>query len=266
MPVIHAIVSDLDDTLLTEDHRLTPRTERTLRRLIDRGVKVILASGRSAASVRQVVRQIGTPDPYIGYNGAQILDSQTHEVLHAEEIPLALAREVLKWFEARSVYMQYYQGDDWYCAHHNDISRSYGEGTGIEGTEAGGPLSAHIQADTPKLLGVDRPERAKALIQEAQAHFGKALSITTSKPHFVEITSPRATKGNAVAVLAQRIGLSPETTICAGDSLNDVSMLAWSRLPVSVENAREEVKAMAWRIAGNGQQDGLAILLDELIP
>lgn len=82
----------------------------------------------------------------------------------------------------------------------------------------------------------------------------------------MEVTSLEATKGNAVKKLAAMLGLTPETTICAGDSLNDLSMLSWSQLPVSVSNARDAVKAVAWRVAGNGQQDGIAELLDELIP
>jgi len=77
---------------------------------------------------------------------------------------------------------------------------------------------------------------------------------------------PDATKGSAVRKLAAMLNLAPETTLCAGDSLNDLSMLAWSKLPVSVANARAEVKAVAWRVAGDGRRDGVAELLDELIP
>ncbi|MDR2888298.1 MAG: HAD family hydrolase, partial [Lachnospiraceae bacterium] len=53
------------------------------------------------------------------------------------------------------------------------------------------------------------------------------------------IFSPTATKGNAVRTLAAMLGLTPETTLCAGDSLNDLTMLSWSARPVAVANARE---------------------------
>lgn len=265
MPTIHAVISDLDDTLLNADHQLTCRTAQTMQRLLRQGIKVILASGRSAASMRPTVRTIGTPYPYIAYNGAQIVDSGTGEVLAANEIPLELAREVLQWLEARQVYAQFYGGDDWYFAKRSDLSDSYAVSTGVKGTEVG-TLSEYITASTPKVLGMDTPERVQALIAESREAFGNRLSITTSKPYFIEITSPKATKGNAVQTLAGMIGLSPETTICAGDSLNDLSMLEWSKLPVTVSNAREEIKAMAWRVAGDGHADGLAILLDEMIP
>lgn len=266
MPEIKAFISDLDDTLLTEEHQLTDRTAQTLQRLLRQGIKVALASGRSAASMWPTVQKVGTPYPYIAYNGAQIVDSKTRKVLSSNEIPMALAKEVLAWFESRGIYCQYYEGDNWYYAKRCDISDEYGKSSGVIGTDAGMPLHQAVSSDVPKLLAVEDPRKVPALIEESRKVFGDQLIITTSKPFFIEITSPLATKGNAVRTLADMIGLSPETTICAGDSLNDLSMLRWSKLPVTVSNAREEIQSIAWRVAGDGHQDGMAILLDEIIP
>ena len=266
MPIIHAIISDLDDTLLTEDHRMTERTVQALQRVMRQGVKVVLASGRSAASIRPFVRKVQTPSPYIAYNGAQILDAATDQILTGNEISVEMARQVLRWFEAQDVYVQYYEGDDWFYETPCAFSEDYGKATGIVGKQAAGTLSQCVERPTAKLLAVATPEHVQALIPAARTEFGNALSITTSKPYFIEVTSPEATKGNAVKKLAAMLGLSPETTICAGDSLNDMSMLEWSCLPVSVKNAREEVQRIAWRVAGDGHRDGIAALLDELIP
>lgn len=265
MPTIRAIVSDLDDTLLNEHHQMTARTEQTLRRLLSQGIKVILASGRSAASMRPIVRQIDTPYPYIAYNGAQIVNPATGGVLFADEIALELAREVLAWFEGKGIYVQYYAGDDWYCQTRCDISDEYGRSSGVTGIEAGMRLSEHIRRDVPKVLAVCEPDVARALIAQGNEAFAGRLNFTTSKPYFIEVTSPTANKGNAVRRLAEHLGLTPDDTICAGDSLNDLSMLEWTKLPVTVANGRDPIKAMAWKIAGDGHRDGLAILLDELI-
>lgn len=266
MQKIVAIVSDLDDTLLTADHLMTDRTVQTLKRVLNQGMKVVLASGRSAASMRPFVNLVGTPFPYIAYNGAQIVDAITHRPFYTREIGTDLAREMLVWLEERDVYVQTYDGDDWFYEKPCAIAQEYAHSTGIQGTMTGQKLSAFLQRPTAKLLAVDEPARIQALMRESSEHFGDRLSITTSKPHFLEITSPEATKGNAVRALAERIGLSPETTICAGDSINDLPMLAWSRLPVTVANGRDELKRVAWRIAGDGREDGIADLLDELVP
>ncbi len=266
-PTIRAIVSDLDDTLLDSQHRLSERTERTLRRLIAQGVIVVLASGRSAASVRPYARQIGSPYPYVGFNGAHIVDGKTDRILHATEIDTDLAREALRWFEDRGIYAQYYLGDDWYYEKRCALSDEYGRSSGIEGKEAGMRLSDFVDAPAPKLLGMAEPSDVPGLIAASRAVFGDALSITTSKPYFIEVTSPLATKGNACQQLEKLIGIAPETTLCAGDSLNDLTMLRWSKLPVTVKNARDEVKAECWHTGDyTNNEDGLARLLDQLIP
>lgn len=263
-PSFLAIISDLDDTLLNAEHQMTDRTQRTLQRLVRQGVKVIFASGRSGASMRPAVRKTGTPWPYIAFNGAQIVDAKTDKVLVANEVPYALAKEVLRWFEARNVYTQLYSGDDWFYDTPGWIADAYAKSSGVEGI-AVGRLSAYISGPAPKLLAIDTPERVRELLDECSAAFGDTLSVTTSKDTFLEITSPKANKGEAVRALAEMIGLDPETTLVAGDSLNDLSMLRWTKWPVTVENGRDQLKKMAWRVAGDGHQDGIARLLDELI-
>jgi Cof subfamily protein (haloacid dehalogenase superfamily) len=262
MPTMAAFVSDLDDTLLNAEHQMTERTVQALKGLLAKGIKVVLASGRSAASVRPLVKRVGTPHPYIAFNGAQIVDAVTDQVLHAAEIPEALAREVLSFFEARGVYAQFYQGDDWYWSQDAEKAAAYAHSTGVIGTRAPAPLSAFLSGDTPKVLAVSDPARVQALIAEGQQVFGDQLCFTGSKPIYVEVTLPTANKGAALQRLAGMIGLDPETTFCAGDALNDMTMLAWSQYPVAVENAREAVKAMAWRVVGDGRREGIAAWLE----
>ena len=266
MQQIRAFISDLDGTLLNDAHQMTDRTAQALRRVMARGVKVILASGRSAASIRPMIARVGTPWPYIAYNGAQILDAETNLVLSASEIPVPVAAEVLSWLEARKVYAQYYEGDTWFYESPCPMSETYGKSTGIPGTRAPDRLSASVRRPTPKVLAVDTPERVQELIREGSGAFSLPLTLTISHPSFLEITMPDATKGHAVRKLAAMLSLTPETTLCAGDSLNDLSMLEWSDFPVTVADAREEVRAVAWRVAGKASDDGVAALLDELIP
>lgn len=244
---------------------MTERTAQALRRVQKQGVKVILASGRSAASMRPFIERIESKCPYIASNGALVVDPATNSVLVNNEVELSLAKEVLWWLESERVYCQIYGWDSWFYAEKDVLADEYGMSSGVPGTMVG-KLSDYIHEGTPKVLGIGEPERVFALMEEGNRRFAGKLSFTTSKPFFLEITSRTATKGNAVRALAEMLSLSPDTTLCAGDSLNDISMLSWSTRPIAVENARDEVKEIAWRVAGDGREDGIAALLDELIP
>ena len=264
-PPINALITDLDDTLLTRDHQMTERTKQALIRVQQRGVKVILASGRMAASMRPFVDGIGSKCPYIVNNGALIVDPVTNDIIFRNEVDSFTAKEVLLWLESEGLYCQIYGGDNWFYAEKSEYADAYSQSSGVPGTIAG-RLSDFIHQATPKLLGIGEPERILEMMEAGNRIFTGRLSFTTSKPYFLEITAPTATKGNAVLALAKSHHLSPETTLCAGDSMNDLSMLLWSARPVAVANARDEVKEIAWRVAGDGREDGIAELLDELIP
>ena len=66
---IKAIISDMDDTLLNDEGKLSDYTVATLRECIRRGIHVIPASGRTQTSVAPYAAQIGVDCPYIACNG-----------------------------------------------------------------------------------------------------------------------------------------------------------------------------------------------------
>ena len=118
----------------------------------------------------------------------------------------------------------------------------------------------------PKLLGIGDPETIARLREEGQKAFAGRLNVMTSSPNFLEITAPEANKGCAIEKLCAVRGWSKETVLCAGDGLNDLSMMEWAKYAITVENAKPEVKAVSWRIGKACEQDGIAELLDEIIP
>lgn len=258
-------VSDLDGTLLTKDHHLGEYTIKTLRRLMDQGVHVVLCSGRSAASIRPYALEIGSKDPIVAFNGAQILSPVTGEKLACREIPVELAGELLEWMKDHQLYAQLYDGDDWFYDTPCVFSERYCISSGIIGKQVPS-LSKYISNPAPKILGVDTDERVAEILPNMQKAFEGRLNVTTSAPYFIEVTAPGADKGFGMEQLSKILGNTPEDTICAGDSLNDMAMLRWTKHPITVSNARDEVKAIAEYVGGSAYEDGVAHLLDRLIP
>lgn len=118
----------------------------------------------------------------------------------------------------------------------------------------------------PNCSASARADQIARLREEGQAAFAGRLNVSTSVPIFLEITAPQATKGNAVAKLAALKGWTKDTVICAGDGLNDLSMMTWSHWPITVKNATPEVLSASRLVGETCENDGIAGLLDELIP
>lgn len=261
---IHAIAFDLDDTLLRSDGSISAYTVDVLRRVHERGVIIIPASGRTFGSMMKAVPPIIHLSACLAScNGSEIW-SPEGALMMQELLPVPLAHEVAAFAAERGVYCQTYAPDRFFYTVENEWAASYAKLSSLEG-ECVGDLTAFIQKPVTKLLMMDEPERVAALLEEAKALFGSRASLTCSKPYFLECNPLRATKANALRWCAAHFGFAMEDLLCFGDSLNDVSMLQAAGTGVCVANAREDVKALGFPVCRSNDEDGVASYIEEHI-
>ena len=96
---IKAIALDIDGTLTNDEKRITPRTKEALLAAARAGITLILASGRPAHGLRALAHELEL-DRYHGmlvaYNGSQVRDATSGELLFNQAIPVEEARAVLE--------------------------------------------------------------------------------------------------------------------------------------------------------------------------
>ena len=127
------------------------------------------------------------------------------------------------------------------------------------------PCAACTSAPTTKLLMMAPPEQVVQMLAEAQAQFGESVALTCSKPYFLEVNPPLATKGHALSVCAEEMGFPLSQCMAFGDSLNDVSMLRAAGYGVCMGNGREDVKRMGFAVCGTNQEDGVARYIQRIL-
>lgn len=260
---IRAIVSDLDDTLVDEAGKLTPYTVQVLKRCIARGIHVIPASGRTQTSLAPYAETIGVDCPYIACNGAQLI-SPDHQVLEEAAMEPELAKDIVRYLQARDIYVQVYRGEYFYYAEECAPSQKYKHASGMKG-QAVGDLLGFIDYPVPKVLAVTDPVIVQQVMPEIRKQFAGQAEFTMSKPFFIEAISCGVSKGNMLSRLSQRLHLTPDNTLVFGDSLNDISMIQFSRHGVAMGNARAETKAAAAYVCGPNTEDGLARFLEQYV-
>ena len=260
---IRAIISDMDDTLLNDEGKLSDYTVATLRECIRRGIHVIPASGRTQTSIAPYAAQIGVDCPYIACNGAQLI-SPDHQVLEEETIPPETARAIVHYLQSVGFYVQVYRGEYFYYAEECAPSEQYRHSSGMKG-KAVGDLLGFIDYPVPKILSVNDPAEVQRLMPLIREKFRGQADFTMYKPFFIEGIAPDVSKGNALRWLAKRLDLTPENTMVFGDSLNDISMLEFSHNSVAVANARAETKQAARFTCRSNQEDGVAHFVAEQV-
>ena len=261
---IKLIAFDMDDTLLKNDRTIGERTLKALRVAHDRGVKIVPATGRGRSTMWKYVEQMGCADAAICTNGAQVYDGKG-DVLEENPVPLAIARRVARFAKENGWYVQGYNLQDYYFDHVTEGTKVYAYHANHMGLEVG-DLEAFMTEDPFKMLFVETDKERMALLrQQAEPLFGEELCIFISKPFYLELTAPKATKGAAVLALGRRFGVMPSEIMVFGDSANDISMIEAAGVGVVMDNARDEIKEYADLIAPGNDEEGVAQIIEKYV-
>ncbi|ACM15637.1 hydrolase, haloacid dehalogenase-like family [Bacillus cereus Q1] len=94
------IVLDLDDTLLRDDHTISPRTKEALMTAQEQGVKVVLASGRPTFAMRAIAKELHL-EKYgsfiLSFNGAKIINCKTDEELFSSTLSPEIVHQFIRY-------------------------------------------------------------------------------------------------------------------------------------------------------------------------
>lgn len=258
------VALDLDDTLLGPTQRLSERTLRAVRALVTRGAYVVLASGRLHSAIQRFADQLGLETLIISYNGAMVRHSRTQEIWLHEQLPADLAEILLDYCAPQRLQLNWYLHDTVLTAAYTPWLSLYQRRT-LAPVEIRPNFVTEVRGTHPtKLIIVDDPQANDVRRHRFQEQFGTRLYITRTADEYLEFMPPTANKGIALALVASRLGIAPEETIAFGDGSNDLPMIRWAGMGVAVANARAELQAVADRIAPSNEEDGVAVVLEEI--
>jgi Cof subfamily protein (haloacid dehalogenase superfamily) len=244
-----------------EDGILRPRTRAAVAATRAAGIRVIVVTGRMFRSVRPYLAELDLEDPVVCYQGAVVAEPAGGRFLLHEPIPLELAREAVAAVVAEGFHLNCYVDDELYVAEVTDEARAYADFQRLP-IHAVGPLLAWLDRPPTKLVAVGDPDALDALEQRLRAHFDRRLFISKSLPYFLELASPRVSKGSGLAFVADHLGLQREQVVGVGDGENDVELLEWAGYGVAVANAHRRVLAVADWVCPPAAEEGVAAMLE----
>ena len=97
-----------------------------------------------------------------------------------------------------------------------------------------------------KIVGVsDDVERLARVEAACQVAIGAKAATMRSQSAYLDVTSPKVNKGDAVATLCRPIGVDLARTAVIGDMFNDVAMFERGGLSIAMGQAPESAKSKA---------------------
>jgi Cof subfamily protein (haloacid dehalogenase superfamily) len=269
------VASDLDGTLLDPRGEVSPRTARAVASLRAAGVTLALATARRWTGAAPVAAALRLTDaPVIVYDGAQIRHYPSGEILASQPIPARTAQTVAEILAAHELQP---------IAQHSD---STGELLYVSTTPAHPEWAAsYLTRFTAQTTGVpltelcrDRPDPIRmvafgpltqirrAAVAIAALGCGRQL-LLAGNYGTAELTlfARDASKGAALAILADLLGIPPTQTLAIGDGVNDASMLRAAGLGIAMAHAPRKIRALAGAITATNVEDGFALAIERHI-
>ncbi|MEH7308926.1 Cof-type HAD-IIB family hydrolase [Neobacillus drentensis] len=261
------IVLDLDDTLLQDDHTISPRTKKALMDVQQLGVKVVLASGRPTYAMYKIAEELQLKDYgsfILSFNGAKITNCQTGEELFSSTLTPETVHHLYELSRRENVWLHTYVGDSIVTEAGNPYTDIEGEITGLEIFEVDSFVDS-IKEPVVKVLMLEEETKLADVEQKLQQELAGQLSVMRSKPFFLEFTEAGVTKGTSLHQLIGKLGIEREEVIAMGDSYNDLAMIEFAGLGVAMGNAPEDIKAKADYVTDTNMNDGVAKVIEKFV-
>lgn len=276
------VALDMDGTLLNNKHEISERSAQTLKKLSEKGVMIVIATGRSSGSVSKYLTTALTQlaqekVPMIVFNGSVciIRDQESGEVekVFSNALTMEAVRDLIRMTTEENLVLQFYNGETGEVfvnpkpgnEEHLALVKRYGDLVGKPQT---------VVHDYEDLLSAGiLPVKILALTPENKVDevFAKPLSVDLHRirgspyPFFVEYLMPGNTKGTAITALCKHLGVDLSEVVAFGDGENDAEMLEAVGLGVAMKNARPKAKEHANEETSSiNDEDGVAKHLEAL--
>ena len=262
------IVLDLDGTLVDSKKKISQRNKEALQKAMQKGVKVVLASGRPVKGIMPMAEELELEKNngcILAFNGGRIIDVTTGECLFEVDLPDGYLKKVYELSRKCNIGLVTYEGNDKLITiddneyiqleiRVNHLERVVPKDM-VEYVTF--PVAKYLLAGEPKDV-----EKAEPIFKEA---LGKELNVFRSDPFFLEILPAGIDKAYGLQKLIDVLGIKREEVIACGDGYNDITMVKFAGLGVAMGNAVEQTKAAADYITLSNDDDGVAAVVEKFI-
>lgn len=285
------VAVDLDGTLLNSYGEVTEYTKEVIKKVQQKGLKFIIASGRPMDSIKSISKDIGADKYFIAGNGAIIYDTQKQKIIYEKYIPKQKVLEIAKICEQNNIFYniyteknvitQYLKYNVLYYFKEN-LKKEPDKKTNImvvnnmyefiKNSEEMKCIKITI-CDESKIIFnsiIKKLKNVKDIEVLDVLHMSRKLIKQGTEDvaieyFFTEITSSEVDKINAIKNLIKILGIDIKEVIAIGDNINDKKMIEEAGLGICMGQASEKIKEVSKIVTEDNNNDGVAKALEEVI-
>ncbi|MCR2045053.1 Cof-type HAD-IIB family hydrolase [Anaerosalibacter massiliensis] len=269
------IAIDLDGTLLTDDKRISEENLETLKKAIDRGYEIVIATGRRYWSAKEKVKNIDSELVIMANNGNIVRRMKDDEILIQKYLNIDDFHILVEEGKKKGLYpIVHVDGyDDGYdmiieldkdnFKYHNYLADNIDRFKKVKNV---------FKVSNPKVLAVvymgikkELEEFYLYLIDKYPEKYNSHIMYNLTGSHIndrvglLEVMNPCGTKWLSLEEYGMKKGILPEEIIAIGDDNNDIAMIKNAGLGIAMKNATEMTKKVSDIITKkNNNENGVA--------
>ena len=285
------VAIDLDGTMLNSYGVVTENTKNIIKKTIEKGTDVIIASGRPIDSIKTIANEIGSRNYFIAGNGSLIYDIQKDEIIYEKYLKKEKVLEIIKMCEENSIsYNVYTEKTILATALKHNVLYYYKEN--LKKPE---DKQTHInivenmydyidKMNEEKFLKITICDENKSVFNSIMKKLNEIGAIevlevshmsrkviqqgTEEIPieyYYTEISAENVDKWYAIEYLISKLNIEKEEVITIGDNINDKKMIQEAGLGVAMGQSTPAIKEIANEITTSNEEDGVAAFLEKIL-
>lgn len=259
------IASDLDGTVVAHYGEITKRTIDAFRKAHSMGVHIYFVTGRPPRWMPEIKEAFGIGNAICG-NGAMLYDLHNDKVLEEWLIPIDAQLEAAKRLRKAIPQISFAVESHNYFHREKAYIPRWDIGLDNVGVEK---IEEVVTSPALKLLARCSQQELSSdeMLDIAKIELEGLVTVTHSNPldSLLEISALGVSKGMTLAKIAARHGIDAADCVSFGDNPNDFSMLEWCGRSFAMADGHPEGQQHAKGIAGPCKEDGVAIIIEQLL-
>ena len=283
------VAIDLDGTMLNQYGVVTQNTKNSIENAKQKGIEVIIASGRPIDSIKTIAKEINSRKYFISGNGAIIYDIEKDEIIYENTLKKQKTLDVIKICEENSIYYNIYTEKEILAKslqynvlyyHKENSYKEEEDKTHINIVENVYEYIANRDEKIVKITICDNNQsifnsimRKLKDIEDVEvlevSHMSRKTIQQGSEEipieyFYTEISAKNVDKWNAIEMLKEKMSIQTEEIVTIGDNMNDKKMIENAGLGIAMGQSSPVVKEVANHVTSSNNEEGVAQVLDDI--
>lgn len=283
------VAIDLDGTMLDSYGMVTEKTKKTIKKVEEQGVNVIIASGRPIDSIKSIANEIDSKKYFISGNGAIIYDMEKEEIIYEKCMPKEKVLEIIKICEENSIAYNVYTEKEilatalkYNVLYYNKENLKKEESKKTKITIVKDMYEYVKNKEDTNFLKITVCDETKSVFNSIIRKFKEIKDIEvldvshmsrktirqgtedfSIEYYYTEISRANVDKWYAIEYLMENLNLKREEIMAIGDNINDKMMIENAGLGIAMEQSTPVIKIIADDVAPSNNDDGVAKILQK---